>query len=219
MNDILDKFRSRIAAARNELDSVQSDYNSLIQGVISFQTDYSFVKSEGKKSELEALSRQMNLHLNGVFTGSARERFDSICRLAHKQMEGSLKYLFYTTHNTEKSDSKALNAFVADYNSKAPSSWTPINPSNWRNVKFYQLITYLNFIEPDSQWLAGSEILNSYRNTLSHFGYFEEIEKASKRDINFKKFASERPYLFVLDLLDETLFKVEFKLEQLKPKT
>ncbi len=217
MNDMLDKFRARLAAARKEIDSVQSDYDSLIREVINHRTDYSFVKSDNKRSELEMLSRQTNLIINGIFNGSGKERFDSICRLVHKQMEGVLKYLIYEIFlSGRRGGGEALQTFILDYNAKSPSNWEDINPASWRSVKFYQLITYMSFIEPDSSWFSAISIFNDYRNTLSHFGYFDEVDKIGARDAKFKKFASERPYLLVLDLLEDTVFKAEYRIEKLR---
>ncbi|SNC77619.1 hypothetical protein SAMN06265337_4215 [Hymenobacter gelipurpurascens] len=220
MNDILDKFRARLTGAIAELTSVQLSYDSLIQGVVGVQTDYFFIDNKAKRTELEELSRQMNLHLNGVFINTPRERFDIICRLAHKQMEGTLKFFLFKRFNGIKDSEKALQDFKAAYNQKIdaynqrnpPKEWSKINPTNWKNVTFFQSYTFLGMLINNEQWLKGIKILNEYRNTLSHFGYFEEVAKASSRDSNFKRFASEMPVLFVVDLLEETLMLAELQL-------
>ena len=212
MNDILDKFRSKIEGAISNLTALQSEYSAIVSSVISNKIEYSFIKDDKRRDELELLSRQMNMHMHGVFTSNKKERFDNICRLAHKQLEGSLKYFFYRYYDGD------LEKFKQEHKSgveRDKLSWDDIKPKSWRGVTFSQMYTVMNFLHRSATWYSLVKVFNEYRNTLSHFGYFEEI-KEKEKDAKFKKFKEDMPVLVIVDLLEETLLIIQIKLEEKK---
>lgn len=213
MNDLLSKFQNKIDGAINVLNALQNEYSTMLQSIISNKIDYFFIDNVDKRNELEVLSRQLNMHLNGAFTPKQRERFDNVCRLAHKQMEGSLRYFFFKYYD------KDLEKFRAEHIagvSRNNLSWEEIKPKTWRSITFSQMYTVMNFIQRNDEWYTLVRIFNDYRNTLSHFGYFEDTKEKEAKDPKFKKFKDEMPVLVVLDLLEETLFSIQIKLDEKK---
>ena len=219
MQDITTLIAKLKAAESNVSDVAQSLKNHIMD--LENQVAYfAFVTDADINKSLLRCYRRMMAHELGLINETESLRFENICRNAHMQTEGLLTFFYNEKFRFVASKFVSEhNEYVEKVNEEGRSrpNFKPLalmlSDKKWSRITYAE--KNLLFQKYTLDWRIKNflQILNNFRNSISHVGYVDKrSDFAADTAADVKDFASAKDVNAVLDALLKLRDYVEFNL-------